>query len=498
MPDSSDWKRFERYSKRVRRVHYDVRRCKIPLHKSIFDDVGRTRTRLDILPNMHTLHWKASLELAVMFMHKGIKDFAVYLPELKELSPRPFFEDVSTRMPNLTSLDVRSNVPMQKIETEMVELFGRLPKIQKVTFPRFYFTTRIAEALSKLENLGVIEFQYLEDQGSGHVQDVVSFAPSFAEGAFPVLWDHSMAVSFEDAARFLDVPFAPANLTMLYLDSYDIETPAVFRNLLNIVSENCQLLTFLALVSLRDPRSSAILSLESDAYHPDLAISIVTLKPLFKLSNLTSLELVHQYPLALKSEDIRLFAVSWPSIRSLMLNTEPVHLTKSNLTLEDLLPFAQHCTKLRHLGLFIDAKSPTSEMTSTPSSLSPLATSTLPTVQFKSLERLSMGVSLIEDDNAVTLFLSQILPLNCQLDSGITWDETLPVHPEVSSAVQDRCTLWFKVADLLPVLTKLRAEERTRMRAMEMELEDLRMRTKVLNDSAALGVRLDISSCVMI
>ncbi|KAH9474987.1 hypothetical protein JR316_0012086 [Psilocybe cubensis] len=500
MPDSSDWKRFDRYTKRVRRVEYDALGCKIPLHKSVFDDVARTRTRLDILPNMHTLHWKASLELAVMFMHKAIKNFAVYLPELNEISPRPFFEDVSTRMPNLTSLDIRTNIPVQRIENEMVNLFQQLPKIQKVTFPRYYFTTRIAEVLSKLENLGVVEFQYLDYQGSGDVQDVIPFVPSFTEGAFPALWDHSMAVSFDDAARFLDIPFSPTNLTMLYLDSYMIESPFAIRKLLNVISENCQLLTFLALVSLRDAGSPSLPEPQSDTSHPDHAITVNTLKPLFKLPNLTSLELVHQFPLALNSEDIRLFAVSWPSIRSLMLNTEPAHLTKSNLTLHDLLPFAQHCTKLRHLGLFIDSRLPTSEQPSTPSSSSTSSAvpNSTPAVQFKSLERLSMGVSLIDDENAVTLFLSQILPLNCQIDSGITWDETLPVHPGISSVVQDRCMLWLKVSELLPVLTKLRAEERARTRAMEMELEDLRMRTKVLNDSASIGVRLDISSCVMI
>lgn len=491
MPDSTDWKRFEKYGKRVRRLEYDVQRCHTPLKQNVFDDVARTRTRLDILPNMHTLLWKAPLSLAVMFMHKRMKNFSVYLPELKEISPHPFFKDVADRMPNLTSLDLRSTVPMHKFEAEVVKLFEHLPKIQKVTFPRYYFTTRIAEALSRLENLGIIEFQYLDDQGSGNVNDVVPFIPLLVEGAFPVLWDHSMAASFEDAARFLNIPFAPTNLTMLYIDSYVIETPAVVRNLLNTISENCQLLTFLALVSLRDASSSSVLSLENE-YDPDLAITIDTLKPLFKLPNLTTLELVHQYPLALKSEDIRLFAASWPALRSLLLNTEPVLLSKSNLTLDDLLPFAQHCPQLRHLGLFIDARSTTNISPSSSFSSSPQ------TVQFKALERLSMGVSLIEDDNAVTLFLSQILPLNCQVDSGITWDESFPVHEEVSSVVQERCTLWSKVAELLPVLTKLRTQERARTKAMEMELEDLRMRTKVLKDSAALGVRLDISSCVMI
>ena len=109
-----------------------------------------------------------------------------------------------------------------------------------------------------------------------------------------------------------------------------------------------------------------------------------------------------------------------------------------------------------------------------------------------------MGVSIIKDDRAVALYLSQLLPLRCGLDSGVTWDEVTDIDAELNAMVKERCAMWARVADFLPLLTRLRLEERAKSKAMSVELEDLRMRTTVIKETAAMGVRLDLSSCVMI
>ncbi|PPQ76084.1 hypothetical protein CVT26_004591 [Gymnopilus dilepis] len=498
-PESADWRRFEKYANRVRRLkNYGIPPSGIVLKQSVFDDVARTRTRLNILPNMHTLCWNAPLDTCVMFMHGGVKTLYIFLPmEPQKPSPRPFFQEIAARMPNLTTLDVRSCVPMRDIETEMVELLRALPKLHKVTFPRYYFTTRIAQALSKQEHLGVIEFQYLPEQGFGCSLDVATFNPTLEEGAFPVLWDHSMAVGFDDAARFHNLPYAPANLTMLYIDSNVVERPSSVRNLLSVIAENCQLLQSLALVSVRD---ASLSYMEDNDFDPDFMISFDHLKPMLKIQGLTSMELVHQYPLSLDRSNIEQIASSWPSIETLILNNEPVYLEKSNLTLEALIPFARHCPKLSQLGLFIDADNipdiPVDDHTST--SGGSVDYSSLP--QFTSLRGLSMGISIISEEqfNRASLFLSHLLPLECRLNCGITWDEATDVIPAVTKAVQERCEIWIRVADLLPVLIRLRKEERERTRQLEDEVKDLRMRVSLMNEQAVLGVKMDVSTCIMI
>ncbi|KAF9481477.1 hypothetical protein BDN70DRAFT_905253 [Pholiota conissans] len=482
-PDADDWKRFDKYALRVRRLQY-LGCARHILHQSVFDTIARTRRRLEILPNLRDLQWSDdNVEFSILFMHSGIKDFAVHLPlNMMKNSPRPFFQDLADRMPNLINLDIRSQVPVCDIEAEMIELLNMLPKLRKITFPRFYVTKGIAEALSRMEYLSVIEFQYKEEQGCGDSVDVASVKPIFTEGAFPALYDLSLTVYFDDAAHFINTSFSPANLTIIYIASETaIEPPENIKTLLSVMAENCQLLTYVALISVRD---TSITEIEGSSSH---IITLDTLKPLLKLPNLESFEIVHQYPISFSQEDLELFASSCPSIETLLLNTEPVYLTRSTLTLESLIPFAKHCPRLNSLGLFLDA---TAEI--------PELSILTPPKPFVNLSKLSMGVSIIEDDSAPSLYLSQLLPPTTEIDCGITWDNDGQGNETLSNIVKERCHVWDRVAETVPLLSTLRRQERQRMLAMERELEDLRMRKAVLRDTVTMGVKMDISTCVLI
>ena len=484
LPDSSDWKRFERYSRRVRRLRVMQELPKHTLHQSVFDDVARTRTSLNILPNMSTLEWDESLPLCVMFMHDNVRRFVVHLPdELSRHSLHPFFQDVVSRMPNIAHLDLRMNISMDSIENDVLNLFHGLTKLQRIVLPRFHFTTRVAEVLSRLDDLGVVEFQYSDHQGCGDPADTQIFSPSLMEGAFPSLWDLSLSVRFEDAVHFLDDSYAPTNITVLYIDSMVSESPSVIHCFLSVVADNCQLLKSLSLISLIEA-STALAKPSEDQ------INFETLRPLLNCANLTAFELMHQYPLDLRLEDINELASKWASLETLILNNEPALLDHSPLTLKALLPFARHCPNLRKLGLFLHAS--TADLPSSYQSDLPPSYECKP---FKKLKTLSMGVSIILEEGPVALFLSQICPLGCKLESGVTWGETTAVDSEVARKIKGRYKKWEKVDELLPLLTKLRMEERERTRALQSEVEDLRMRTGLLMDKAALNLE---GPCVML
>lgn len=486
MPDAACWKRFEVYSSRVRRLAYThPKSSEKELRQSVFDDVARTRLNLTILPNMHTLVWKGPLNLSVMFMHPMVKAFEIWLPdELESNSPRPFFEDVAVRMPNLINLSIQSYVAIHDYEEDMVDLITRLPKLQVVTFPRFYLTSKLTEVLSTLPNIGVLNFQYF--QGCGQPDDVVRYTPILTEGAFPVLRDFSQTAQFGDVARFFTLEFAPNNLTSLYVDSSIFETATSIQMLLTAVADNCQLLESLAVVSSRDSKSTSLPD-DADQYK----IIFDHLKPLLHLPNLNALEIFHQLPLALKQEDLEILSTCWPALESLNLNNEPVILTQSDLSVEALLPFARHCPNLTHLGLFLDVM--TLELP-----LPPSITGTI--TPFKRLKRLSMGVSIIHDDNAVALYLSYLLPVDCTIDSGITWDDCEAGDPELLREVQQRCDWWTKVEKMLPVLVQLRMEEKERLKIIDMEMDDLKMRNEMLSESKKSGVQIPVgeSWCIAI
>lgn len=207
--------------------------------------------------------------------------------------------------------------------------------------------------------------------------------------------------------------------------------------------------------------------------------------------------------------------MAWRALEKLTLNNEPVHMTQSDLTLHALLPFAEHCRQLTHLGLFIDASH---DIPSFPFPVHSTSLTSKPTTgytPFHSLRRLSMGVSIIkprpEPTAPVALFLSQLLPLHCGLDCGITWNEdpATEVDPDdveggvgvmdvgIAEMIAERCEGWGEVAGMLPMLTQLRMEERGRMGALEREVEDLRMRVGVVEGRGKVGVHVE-DACVTI
>ncbi|KIY49800.1 hypothetical protein FISHEDRAFT_40642 [Fistulina hepatica ATCC 64428] len=482
--EAKDWQRFEKYSVRVRRL-YNNKEC-LPFSElsirnvpyvgdSVFEELSRTRTSLHILPNIHTLHWYAPLRFCVMFMNANIKTFVCHLPLMPSpnISLQPFFHDIVSRMPNLTVFDLRTSIRVSEIEAGLVSVLESLPKLRKVVFPCYYYTSVLAECLSRLENLCIIEFQYHPSQGRGDRDDTVSVRPTFESGAYPALFDLSFAATYDDAARFVDIPFAPTNLTVIYIDSYLNESPAAVRKFLAVLAENCTLLRSISLVSY----VSTMMLLPDD---PDKAkkewLDMHALEPLFACPNVTDFEIVHQYPIRILQAEMEDMARKWPSLQSLLLGAEPAWLSESTLTLEALLPFARHCPRLNRLSLFVDA-----------TTLPELPTD-LPV--FKCLGRLGTGTSLIsQDTDSVALFLSRILTPGCTLEYGVAWDSTESlelVDIAVMREIDSRCDLWARVGELVPTLTRLRLEERQRTKDLEAELR----RLKIMNASAlSLQVR---------
>ncbi|KAJ7773058.1 hypothetical protein B0H16DRAFT_1363088 [Mycena metata] len=493
-PDAEDWRRLEKYSRRVRRFRFlqvDSDSEGPRLCPTVFEDVARTRTSLNLLPNLTSLAWHGPLSFAPLFLHNNIKHFVLYLPIfIPPESPLPFFRDVASRMPSLSLLDLRTRLPMRDMEEAALFLLRSLPKLRKVIFPRYSATTRIIETLATLEDLGCVEFQYVAEQGIGDPADTAVFKPTLNVGAFPSLWDLSLTCRVEDCIAFMKQTFAPVNLTALYVDSQLIESPAAVHELLLVLADTCQLLEALGIITLIGGVTEEGPQTLAEVPSAD-RINFATLRPLQNFPNLNIFEIIHQYPLDLQLEELEQLARSWPSLRKLILNNEPVISDESSLTLKALLPFARHCPELEQLGLFINAS--TADLPSTYHADLPPAYQSKP---FSKLRRLSMGVSLIADEGSIALFLSQICPLNTDVECGITWETPEQREEQALLAViQERCVKWAKVLELLPLLTKLRMEERERTRLLMAEVEDLRMRSGVLMDrvKAAGG-----DSCVML
>ncbi|TCD63646.1 hypothetical protein EIP91_005163 [Steccherinum ochraceum] len=479
---ASDWERFSRYARRVRILAHNEDSVKF-VSSLAFDEIARTRATLQILPNLGSLTWlthtSQRMRFSLMFMHERVNEFIASLHLHDDYPIATFFNEVVLRMPHLTALDLRFDFGVSEIEAAIVELLGGLPKLKSVIFPLYTLTSRIVQQLSKLPHLGTIQFEFKEDQGQGQVEDIMNFVPHLEEGAFPTLFDLSLSARLSDITAFLGHMHGPTHLTHLYAHVITSAHPDEVMHFLTTISENCQQLTHLYIDYMASPGGVI------PAPQPRLTWN--ALRPVLTLPNLIVFEMRWDLPIVLSQANVTEIASKWPSLEVLLLNCEPLDPSEDGtLTLDALLPFARHCPNLRELGLYLDAtRISEDEVALQASAVKP----------FKNLKRLCMGLSTITEPGPVALFLSRLCPLGCEVASGVTWPEGFGMaetatNREVLDRLQAAAGAWWEkwaeVARTLPLLTKLRIQEREARVALEREVDDLRTRCRLLSERAAL------------
>lgn len=489
--DVGDWERFGRYARRVRALHLDEHEAKTLVAREAFDEISRTRVSLNILPNLRQLTWVACnierMRLSLMFQHENIHDFAVYVHRSPTYPTSTFFKEVMLRMPRLRNLDMRFNFCAKDEEGDLIELFLGLPRLKKVIMPLYTLTPAIMEKLSELKELQTVQFEFREAQGRGAIEDVARFAPQLKEGAFPALGDLSLSAKLPDMTHFLCSSFAPVNLTSLYVHTLAAASPDEVHCFLTAVTENCQLLRRLYL----DFFTS--MEIRSDTSLP--ALTWQTLRPVMYCANLVEFEVRWDKPFDLTQADIEELAAKWPSIETLMLNCEPMHVTATPaLDLRAVVPFARHCPRLTELGLYVNGDAAFDD-------------GALAVQPFAGLARLCMGNSPLAGSGAAALFLSRLCPLGCEVIAGVTWPDGFAIRDDVLdeetlARLNAQATAWFEnwreVNRTLPLLTRLRVEERERRAAMERELEELKAKARAWAEQANMSpVEGKDGSCVI-
>jgi hypothetical protein len=394
-----------------------------------------------------TLEWKVSSATnCILFMHQNIKRFKIDISNIAEFRDlRGTFDDIAARMSALTELVILHDKARDKptslfesFENGLVRLLSSLSKLEILVIPRFAFTTRMAESLSRLPQIKLIGFECFTEVPTRKFKDIAPFESELSEGAFPSLCYLEFTATYDDTKRFLTIPFAPSNLTILYVESPNLETPVAIQQLLTVISQKCQRLTHLTLIS---PWSSADTNSTDSTDLPE-RVNMETLKPLLSFCCLRLLVLLHQQPLELQQKDLDTFASHWPSLEIFELGTLPLlDFGEATLTLDALAPFAQRCPNLTEFGVFMDA------------SVFRLPTFAFPA--FSKLKKLCVGNSIITEAEPVAEFLSRVLPLGCTIDLMVDRPSFKRLR-----RFSDLENLWKAVDALLPLLTRVRKEER--------------------------------------
>ncbi|PIL34577.1 hypothetical protein GSI_03356 [Ganoderma sinense ZZ0214-1] len=498
--EPNDWTRFMHYASRVRTLSVEPGVDRVLRGPFVFDEVARSRTALNILPKLTSFTWLSQqgdrLRMSLMFMHDSIKEFAVTLVPSPGYSLGTFFQEIKLRMPRLTHLDLKFTFSVCEIENDLCRLLEGLPKLQKLTMPRFTLTNKVIETLSLLPDLGTIQFEYI-DQGCGDSADLAKWNPALQEGAFPALYDFTISAEISQMLRFVQGPFFPgSSLKSFYFHILTTTAPALLHDFLAAVADACPALAELYLDFVGTPHPIVY---RRDPPHGDL-VTWATLRPVLKCPKLTTFHFRWDTPLLISHADVAELAAAWPALEVLVLNNEapPTARPSSNssssssssstLTLDALLPFARHCPRLRELGLCLAAETASRAVPALP--------------PFRALRTLGLGLSRIPpaqtDSEAAALFLSQLCPPGCAVTAGVEWPEffgaaeaaTEEDAAALAGVLRETaawCERWAEVGRVLPLLTRLRMEERARREELEREVVDLRTRCRVLEERLGMG-----------
>jgi hypothetical protein len=492
-PTPEDWARFIPYARRVRSLEFRKYPSRL-LADSVFDDLARTRTTLEVLPNLRRLWWDVPPYLipdprnAVVFMHNKVTEFSFDADydndELHSLAT-----DIVGRMPFLISLKCKRSYASHDptFDQELLQLLSSLQRLQEVTLPKNVLDGQFLKTLSELPELGVVQFDTMGGLPC-LVTPTIGSAPE--EGAFPMLYDLCLDSTLDDICHYLTGGVLLPRLKKLSVESVHPESPPTVQRFLVDVT-NCY--PALEVISM-----DVIVDIEKQEVCEPL--SLEHLQPVLSLKQLTRLELRHNLPLQISEDDLAEFGAALPAIESLVLNPEPLLLTRPGFALGSLRSFAQNFPNLTHLGIYLDAEHVTTHM--------PLSPTKSKSRLFPNLRTLNVGVSPIGRDHVpVSLFMSHLFSEKCErvvIQSGVSWDrELFEISNEYSVAVKFRCRKWGEVAKALPLLLQLRNEEKGNRQDIEKEVEDLRMRNEVLmgkmrlNEGAKSAKEAQDSGCVI-
>ncbi|KIJ43068.1 hypothetical protein M422DRAFT_47966 [Sphaerobolus stellatus SS14] len=468
----ADWKRFDYYARRVRRLSYlDVQQEgqdeDIRIDNSMFVEVARTRPRLAVLPNLRHLTWNSlHLGFASLFIHPGLLSLTAHIDRLflegeGFLDARAFVADLPSWSPDLTTLEIQASFSVAHVQGVLVDALLPLTKLKTLTLPRYWLTSHVVSSLSRLPALENFEWQYY--RGEGDLQDILSFDLDIPTTGFPALRELNLEVDLHVVLNFLSHATFIEHLSTIYLRSVHMVVPSHIHDFLELCSTKCRRLRELHLELF--PHSP-------EECTEDYTVTMETLAPVLSCSNITHFSFDYPTAVHVTEADMEQVARKLPSLVQLLLTTSPFYLCTPTLTRAVLLPFVQHCPDIVTLGFYLDGNA----MVPVPGKVDQ---------PFRKLQTLDIGVSPLDIDNSqdMALFLSYLCTLSGSsltttpsVCSGATWDSIFmnSLPPEKQNTLSCNGDSWSEVSRYLPMLVKLRDEERERVRHLEDELKVLR------------------------
>ncbi|EDR12542.1 uncharacterized protein LACBIDRAFT_323858 [Laccaria bicolor S238N-H82] len=175
---------------------------------------------------------------------------------------------------------------------------------------------------------------------------------------------------------------------------------------------------------------------------PEALISDIGLEALSVFTNLQTVDIQPAFGIQLTSDTVNRLADAWPNIRSLELGNMSPWPRSSIIKTEDLIPFAQRCSKLSYLGIVFDAQNTQLRLS--------------PGFFNNNLTSLSVADSPINAPPKVAAFLSDIFPRIESITFADDWRDSTDGDPENAT---ETARMWDEAECLLETFAMSRTNK---------------------------------------
>ncbi|KAH8108696.1 hypothetical protein DFH11DRAFT_1631715 [Phellopilus nigrolimitatus] len=458
-----DWLHFSEFAKRVKllKIESSGEPFTNPL-ASVFVEVLRSRPETSILPNLTNLRLEVDsetslLQYAVLFIHSKLRIlfFRIILKQSNAPDVELFLNEVAARASNVQTL-IANFTPSEftRIESTFAHFLVRQESLVTLWLRRGTLTTVVLNASSCLPHLKQLSLLPANKRTDADTVQSISCEGGCEGQRFPSIRYIGLQSRLVSIASLVSAQRNFSQLLSLKIDIVSHNDADDLKKCLEVISTTCKalrILSFARSVDIGD--RPAVLDQEK------ATITMATLMPMTLLPWLKNFRLTCTQPITISNDDLVDLLSRCSSLTTLSLNPEPVGLKeahdKNMPSLAVLHRIAQCRPMLKTLSMCLNASG---------NDMLPLGIE----ISFQTLQTLSLGRSPIKNVDRVALYLSQVLPSSCTIETS------------------DRSAAgWSRVKKKLPLFVDFRLEERRRIRDLEEEVRILRDR--LLSASAMRG-----------
>ncbi|KAJ7604232.1 hypothetical protein FB45DRAFT_1083102 [Roridomyces roridus] len=436
----TDWDRVLFYSQRVKSFSFDMD-ADLRYHfspTSVLDILRMSFPGPVLFPNLRRLEWSSISRPGTMhhirlFLAPRLQELQLHtLHSPAELSLLP---TIATQCPGLMEVDIDASPSLMKSVQNLYTFVIGLDQLRSLSVPRI--DSSVLEHICRLPTLTSLNL-------TNHIPVTL---PAIASDdlLFPTL--HTLSMRVRSPHEILPIISLLIRAPLLGL-KIDVpmwkDTAISFAALCKALGAHCtRAHSTLQSLSLRNPGVRL-----SGNVDPTLVVQNFHLRPLFLFTELTEVSLYPHFGFDLDDSMIDELARAWHRVKTLVLGQSRKvasgQASGSRITLAGLLSFAEHCPHLSFLELSFNASVVPESLTRKPPKIR---------VQQSSLTSLHVQISPCHDHQATAAFLSGAFPKlrNLRAETIASNDRVL-AHSLIKK--------WKAVEELLPLLGKVRTEER--------------------------------------